>query len=72
MFLVRFIDEEIHPVVKKICGKKNSMQKKITLSFVRALPQTVTLQLSTWGELEIFCLLLLALIGEYSASTFWD
>lgn len=54
VFLVQFIDEVIHAAVKQLCAKKTPRKKKITLSFLHALPQTVTLQLSIWDELEIF------------------
>lgn len=63
--------EEIHPAVKKICAKKLHA-KKITLGFLHALPQTLALQLSTWDELEIFCLPLVELIRAYSTNIFSD
>lgn len=68
VFLVQFIDEEIHPAVKKICAKKPPCQKITTLSFLHAVPQTVTLWLSTWDELEIFCPPLVELVREYSTN----
>lgn len=56
VFLVQFIDEVIHAAVKKNCAKKNlHAKKKLPSASSTLCPRQLTLQLSMWDELEIFC-----------------